>query len=335
MPLPPLDVIGIGNAIVDVIARAEDSFVLAEGLAKGTMTLIDQSQGEALYQRMGSGVEVSGGSAANTMAGFASFGGQGGYIGKVRDDQLGEVFRHDIRAIGVHYDTTPAVEGPSTARCLILVTPDAQRTMATFLGVSVELGPQDLDAAAIGSAQITYLEGYLFDKPRAKEAFVEAARVAHGKGRKVALTLSDPFCVNRHKAEFKALVADHVDILFANEAELLALTDAGDFDEAVATVRTHCEVAAVTRGAKGSAVIADGKVLAVPAEPIDTLVDTTGAGDLYAAGFLFGYTHGQDLHGCGALGSLAAAEIISHIGARPEKSLKELARARFPALATL
>lgn len=329
MPAPSLDVIGIGNAIVDVIVRTEDAFIASQGIAKGSMTLVDQERGEKIYGSLGAGVEISGGSAANTMAGIASFGGKGAYIGRVRDDQLGEVFRHDIRAAGVVFEAKSATSGASTARSLIMVSPDAQRTMATFLGACAEFGPEDLDHALISSAKIAYLEGYLFDRPSAKQAFVDAAKTAHDAGAKVSLSLSDSFCVERHKAEFRALVADHIDILFANEAEFLALCGAQSFHEAVATVYGTCDIAAVTRGAKGSVVIAQGKIIEIPAEPVDQLVDTTGAGDLYAAGFLYGYTQGFDLSLCGAYGSLAAAEIISHIGARPAVSLKTLAAKRF------
>jgi sugar/nucleoside kinase (ribokinase family) len=329
MPAPSLDVIGIGNAIVDVIVRTEDAFIASHGLAKGAMILVDQAQGEKIYASLGVGVEMSGGSAANTMAGIASFGGKGGYIGRVRDDQLGEVFRHDIRAAGVTFESKSAKMGASTARCLVMVSPDAQRTMATFLGACAEFGPEDLDHALIASAKVAYLEGYLFDRPSAKRAFVEAAKVAHEAGAKVSLTLSDSFCVERHKPEFRALVADHIDILLANEAEILALTEAATFEEAVATARGACEIAAVTRGAKGSVVITQDGIIEIPVQPVDQLVDTTGAGDLYAAGFLYGYTQGFDLARCGAHGSLAAAEIISHIGARPAVSLKSLAAQLF------
>jgi sugar/nucleoside kinase (ribokinase family) len=332
MAAKPLDLVGIGNAIVDVIARADDRFLTSEGLAKGAMTLIDEARGEALYARMGAGTESSGGSAANTIAGFASFGGKAGFIGKVRADQLGQVFRHDIESLGVAYRTPAAVDGPSTARCLIMVTPDAQRTMATYLGISTALGPEDLDRAAIADAAIVYLEGYLWDPPQAKAAFVEAAKLAHDSGGQVALSLSDVFCIERHRADFRSLVEGHVDILFANEAELMALTQLASFDEAVAAIRGKCKVAAVTRSEHGSVVLAGSAMVKVAAEPVDKVVDTTGAGDLYAAGFLFGLTRGLDLEGCGRLGSLAAAEVIAHVGARPQISLKALAAARYPSL---
>lgn len=320
-----LDVVGIGNAIVDVIAHAAEAFIADEALQKGAMTLIDARRAEALYRRMGPAIESSGGSAGNTMAGIASLGGKGGYIGKVRDDILGEVFRHDITAIGVGFETPPAATGPGTARCLILVTPDGQRTMATYLGACVELGPEDIDPQLIAAAQVTYLEGYLFDQPRAQQAFREAAGIAHGAGRQVALTLSDPFCVGRHRAAFRELVQGEIDILFANEAEICSLYETKDFGEAAAAVRGHVRVAALTRSAQGSLVLADGMAHRVEAAPVAHVVDTTGAGDLYAAGFLYGLTRGLPLPTCGALGSLCAAEIISHVGARPETPLRGLA----------
>ncbi len=320
----PLDVVGVGNAIVDVLTQADDAELESLGLAKGAMTLIDADRADELYGRMGSGIEVSGGSAANTLAGIASLGGSGAYIGKVRDDQLGEVFSHDIRAAGVDYRSRPVSSGPPTARCLIFVTPDAQRTMQTFLGVSVELGPDDIDPEAIGRAAITYLEGYLFDKDEAKEAFVKAAEIAHAAGRKVALSLSDPFCVDRHRDSFKHLVSGHIDILFANEDEIKSLYEVDDFDTAVAEVRGHCEIAALTRGAAGSMLITAEEEVIIPAAPVEHVIDTTGAGDLFAAGVLFGLTQGFELQTCGHIGSVAAAEVISHYGARPEIKLAEL-----------
>jgi sugar/nucleoside kinase (ribokinase family) len=321
-----LDVVGIGNAIVDVIAHAGEAFIAAEGFDKGAMTLIDAARAEASYRRMGPAIESSGGSAGNTMAGIASLGGTGGYIGKVRDDLLGEVFRHDITAIGVRFKIPPATSGPGTARCLILVTPDGQRTMATYLGACVNLGPEDIDQELVASAQVTYLEGYLFDPPRAQEAFRAAAAAAHRAGRRVALSLSDPFCVDRHRAAFRDLVRGEVDILFANEAEICSLYETHDFADAAAAVRGHVAVAALTRSAQGSLVLAGEAEYAVKAAPVAHVVDTTGAGDLYAAGFLYGLTKGLALPTCGALGSLCAAEIISHVGARPEVELRDLAR---------
>ena len=319
-----IDVVGIGNAIVDVIAHAEDAFLAQEVLVKGTMTLIDAPRAEALYRMMGPAIEASGGSAGNTMAGIASLGGEGAYIGKVRDDFLGQVFRHDITAIGVRFDTEAATSGPGTARCLILVTPDGQRTMNTHLGACVELGPADIDPDTIAAAQITYLEGYLFDPPLAQEAFRKAAAIAHAAGRQVALSLSDPFCVGRHRAAFRELVDGHVDILFANEAEICSLYETDDFGAAAAAVRGHVAIAALTRSAAGSLILAAGAEHPVAAAPVARVVDTTGAGDLYASGFLYGLTRGFPLPTCGEVGSLCAAEIISHVGARPELDLAQL-----------
>ena len=325
MANPSLDVVGIGNAIVDVIAQAEEGLLRRLDLVKGTMALIDARRADELYAKLGPAVEMSGGSAGNTMAGIASLGGKGAYVGKVRNDQLGKVFRHDIRAIGVAFDTPALDVGPSTARCLILVTPDAQRTMNTYLGACVELGPEDIAAETIGAAQVTYLEGYLFDPPRAKQAFRKAASLAHAAGRKVSLSLSDPFCVDRHRNEFRELVHEHVDILFANESEICSLYEVENFDDAVRTVGGHCEIAALTRSERGSVIITRDGTIEVGAAKVAHLVDTTGAGDLYASGFLFGLTHGRELAVCGRLGSLCAAEAISHYGARPETSLKALA----------
>ncbi len=324
MAAATIDVAGIGNAIVDVISHADEAFLDAEGFAKGAMTLIDDARADALYSRMGPGIESSGGSAGNTMAGIASLGGVGAYIGKVRDDLLGDVFRHDITAMGVMFQTAPASTGPGTARCLILVTPDGQRTMGTYLGACVDLGPEDIDPTIVGAAQITYLEGYLFDPPRAMEAFRKAARVAHAAGRQVALSLSDPFCVGRHRNDFLSLVSGEIDILFANEAEICSLYETADFDTAAAAVRDHVKIAALTRSAEGSVILAGGAVHKIPAAPVARVVDTTGAGDLYAAGVLFGLTQGLPLPTCGAIGSLCAAEIISHVGARPEAALDKL-----------
>jgi sugar/nucleoside kinase (ribokinase family) len=326
MATATLDVVGIGNAIVDVLVQADDAFLSTHGLAKGTMTLIDAARADALYAVMGPGVEESGGSAGNTMAGIASLGGAGAYIGKVRNDQLGEVFRHDITAIGVRFATAPARSGPPTARSFIIVTPDAQRTMNTYLGACVDLGPEDIDHEIIDAAQVTYLEGYLFDPPRAKEAFRKAAQRAHSAGRRVSLSLSDPFCVGRHRAEFRDLVTHHVDILFANEAEICSLYETDDFDAAAREVRRHCDVAALTRSEKGSVVVTRDHTHMIDAARVARVVDTTGAGDLYASGFLYGLTHGRDLATCGKLGSLCAAEAISHFGARPAEKLAALAR---------
>lgn len=320
-----LDVIGIGNALVDVISHEDDGFVDRLGVPKGAMTLIDEQRATEIYDSMGAAIEISGGSAANTIVGVAALGGVSRYIGKVRNDQLGAVFAHDIRATGVHYDVAAATSGPSTGCCLVVVTPDAQRTMNTYLGASVHLDPGDIDAAAIRSAKVLYLEGYLFDPPEAQEAFRLAAGHANDAGRAVALTLSDGFCVDRHRAAFLEMVEHHVDILFANEDEILSLYQTDSFDEAAQRVRRHGAIAALTRSEKGSVIVTEDDLIEVAAQPIDELVDTTGAGDLYAAGFLFGYSRGLDLAVCGELGSMAAAEIISHVGARPQADLAELA----------
>ena len=320
-----LDVVGIGNALVDVLSHESDAFLAKHALVKGTMHLVDEARAHALYDAMGPAVEISGGSAANTIVGVASFGGEAHYVGKVRDDQLGDVFSHDLRATGVAYTTAPATSGPPTGRCLILVTPDAQRTMNTFLGASVHLGPQDIDRDLIARGRILYLEGYLFDPPAAQEAFRAAARLAHAAGRRVALTLSDPFCVDRHREAFLDLVEHHVDLLFANEVEICALYGAKDFDAALQQVRGHCEIAALTRSERGSVVVGGREVHVVDAHPVPRVVDTTGAGDLYAAGFMVGLCRGRDLAACGQLGAIAAAEVISHVGARPLTALATLA----------
>jgi sugar/nucleoside kinase (ribokinase family) len=319
-----LDVLGIGNAIVDVIAHAEEDFLEREALVKGTMTLIDAARAEALYQMMGPAIEASGGSASNTMAGIASLGGNGAYIGKVRDDFLGQVFRHDITAIGVRYETPAVTSGPGTARCLILVTPDGQRTMNTYLGACVDLGPDDIDAEIVAAAEVTYLEGFLFDPAQAQNAFRKAAAIAHAAGHRVALSLSDPFCVGRHRDDFRDLVDGHVDILFANEAEICSLYETDDFAAAAAAVRGQVSIAALTRSAAGSVILTSDAEHHVAAAPVAHVVDTTGAGDLYASGFLYGLTHGLPLPICGEIGSLCAAEIISHFGGRPEVKLSEL-----------
>ena len=317
-------VLGIGNAIVDVLTHTDDAFLARYGLAKGSMTLIDASRAVELYGLMESTIECSGGSAANTMAGLASMGGKGAYVGKVRNDVLGEVFAKDIRATGVAYATEPSTSGPTTARCMIFVTPDAQRTMQTYLGASATLAPEDIDPEEVGKAGITFLEGYLWDPEPAKKAFLKAAEIAHQAGGRVALTLSDPFCVDRHREEFRDLVQNHVDILFANEDEIVSLYRTDDLDAAVGHLRGQCEIAAITRGADGSIILSGEETLSVAAQPVDNVVDTTGAGDLFAAGFLFGLSEGLDLADCGKLGGIAAAEIISHFGARPETSLRDL-----------
>jgi sugar/nucleoside kinase (ribokinase family) len=328
MAAPAFDVVCIGDALVDVIAHVDPEFIEEHRLAKGAMTLIDERRAEALYAAMPPAMEMSGGSAANTAAGLASLGCRVAFIGKVAQDELGGVFRHDLRSIGVTYDVPPASGGAPTGRCLVLVTPDAERTMQTYLGAAVAFGPADVDERLIASSHVTYLEGYLWDPPSAREAFTRAAEIAHRAGRKVALTLSDAFCVERHRAGFLDLVERHVDLLFANEAEITALYQVSAFDDALQRVRHHCEVAALTRGPKGSIVLSGDEVHVVDAERIGPVVDVTGAGDLYAAGFLYGYTRRLGLAACGRIGSLAAAEVISHPGARPERPLADLVRER-------
>jgi len=322
------DVAAIGNAIVDVIAPCTDEFLEANGLTKGAMMLVDPKASAALYSRMQQAVEASGGSAANTIAGLASFGGKGAFMGKVADDQLGRTFAKDMRAIGAKFDNTPLVGGPATAVSMINVTPDAQRTMCTFLGASVEFTDGDVDTATVESAKIVYLEGYLFDAEAARRAFAKAAALAHGAGRKIALTLSDSFVVERHRGGLRGFIENQVDLLFANEAELLALYETSDFDEACEQLLRHCDLAAVTRSEKGSVVLSKGETLHVAAEPLEKIVDTTGAGDQYAAGFLYGLSQGRSLADCGRLASIAAAEVISHYGPRPQVSLKGLAAAK-------
>ena len=323
------DVLGIGNAIVDVLARAEDDFLVRHGMRKGAMTLIDETRATGIYDAMGPAVEISGGSAANTIVGCASLGGRAAFVGKVKDDELGRVFAHDIRAAGVAFDTPPASDGPSTARCYVLVTADGERTMNTYLGAAQDLHPQDIDADAVAGAAITYLEGYLWDPKHAKDAFLKAAAAAHEAKRLVALTLSDAFCVDRWRDEFLGLMrAGTVDLLFANEAELRSLYQTADFDSALAALRREARLAVVTRSEKGCVVVSRDQVLAVPACRVEHVVDTTGAGDLFAAGFLFGLAQGATHERAASLGALAAAEVIQHLGARPQASLKGLAQER-------
>lgn len=319
-----LDVVAIGNALVDVLAHSDDEFLAGRGIEKGSMSLINAEQAETLYGQMGPGVECSGGSAANTIAGIASLGGKAGFIGKVAGDQLGKIFKHDITALGVEFNTEPTHDTNPTGRCLVFVTPDAQRTMQTFLGSAGEVGPADVDAELIQRAQVTYFEGYLWDAPPAKQAYIKAAEIAHAANKKVSLTLSDKFCVDRHRAEFLDLVHGHIDILFANEQEICALYEVATFDEAVEAVRGKCDVAVLTRSEKGAVVVTPDETISVSAQPIEKVEDTTGAGDLFAAGFLYGYTHGKSLAESGKIASICAAEIISHVGARPEANLSEL-----------
>lgn len=322
-----LDVVGIGNAMVDVISTEDHDFIDSHGLVKGAMTLIDAERAEYLYAAMAPAIETSGGSAANTVAGVASFGGQVGYIGKVRDDQLGEVFAHDIAALGVRFDVAPANDGPPTARCLIIVTPDAARTMNTYLGASTELHPDDIDPNMVGAAQVLYCEGYIWDVEITKEAIRKAISLCSAAGGTVSFTLSDSFCVERHHQEWLDLVDGPIDLLFGNEDEICALYETGDdFEAAVAAVQGRCAVAALTRGDRGSVLVTPAEIIEVPPAPTTQVKDTTGAGDLYASGFLYGWTQGLDLAQCGWLGSLAATETISQFGARPPGSLADLAQ---------
>jgi sugar/nucleoside kinase (ribokinase family) len=318
-----LDVVGIGNALVDVISHETDEFIAAHGLVKSAMTLIETDRAEELYAAMGVAIEMSGGSVANTAAGVASFGGRTAYLGRVYDDQLGAVFAHDMKAQGVHFANPPVHDGPPTGRSLIVVTPDAHRTMNTYLGASAFFCPDDVDADIIRSAQVTILEGYLFDRPESQDAYWTASKYASDAGRKVALTLSDLFCVERHRDGFLPLVRERVDILFANEAEACALWGCDEVGAAVERARAEVAVACITLSEKGSVVVAGAETYEIPAHQV-TVVDTTGAGDLYASGFLYGFTNGMSLPRCGELGSLAAAEVISHLGARPEVSLATL-----------
>jgi sugar/nucleoside kinase (ribokinase family) len=324
-----VDVVAIGNALVDVLADADDAFLAEHGMVKGAMALVDTELAERIYGAMGPGVEISGGSAANTVAGVASLGSRAAYIGRVRDDQLGAVYTHDLRAAGVRFDPLPAVDGLPTGRSLILVTPDAERTMNTCLGASAELTADDVDPDLVRAAGCTYLEGYLWDSPAAQDAFRFAAEVAHAADRRVALTLSDGFVVDRHRETFLDLIAGSIDVLFANATEICMLYEVDDFDEAVALVRNHCEVTAVTHGASGSVLLRGDELVRIPVEPVPggSVVDTTGAGDLYAAGVLHGLATGCDLGTCGRLGGLAAAEVISHLGARPQTSLAAMVAA--------
>jgi len=322
------DVIGIGNAIVDIIGRCDEAYLATIGATKGGMRLIGADEISKIYTTMGPAVEISGGSAANTIAGVSSFGGKAAFIGTVADDEFGKIFAHDIHSIGVAFGVPAIANGLPTSRSLILVTPDGERTMNTFLGISTNLHESQLDLELIRDSAILYLEGYLFDQPQAKQSFRKALQTAKEAGRKVALTLSDGFCVDRHRAEFIELIRSGIDILFANESEIKSLYQTESFDLAAKNASNDAKIAVLTRSAKGSVILADGASIEIRPEPISELVDTTGAGDLYAAGFLFGYSKGYDLEICGRLASLAAAEIIGHIGARPETVLKELAHQR-------
>jgi sugar/nucleoside kinase (ribokinase family) len=321
------DVLGIGNAIFDILVQADESFLSRHGMTKGGMALIDEARALSIYRDMGPAIEMSGGSAANTIVGVASLGARAAYVGKVRDDQIGRLYTHDIRAAQVAFETKPASDGPATGCSYILVTPDGERTMNTYLGAAQELMPDDIDAAQVAASAIVYLEGYLWDPKNAKQAFVRASTIAHDAGRQVALTLSDSFCVDRYRGEFLDLMRNGtVDLVFANEAELHSLYQTSDFDTALKQFRSDTKLGVVTRSEKGCVVASKEGITAVPAFPIDKMVDTTGAGDLFAAGFLFGLVRGAGHENAGRLGALAAAEIIQHIGARPQTSLKELAR---------
>ena len=324
---PQIDVLCIGNAIVDVIARVEDSFVLRHGLVKGSMNLIDEERAETLYQDMGLAVEVSGGSAGNTAAGVASFGGKAAYFGKIKADQLGDIYRHDMRSLGVTFESLSARSGPATARSFILVTPDGERTMNTYLGACVNLTTEDIDAGIVAEAKVTYMEGYLWDRPEAKEAFKHAAAVARRAGRMTSITLSDSFCVERHRDSFLDLIRTDIDIVFANESEIKSLYQTQNFDGAMQAIRKDCPIAVLTRSAAGCVVVRGNETHAVPAYPVNHVVDVTGAGDLFASGFLFAFTRGMKLPHCAQIGALAAAEVISHVGARPEINLKAHAKA--------
>ena len=321
------DVLGIGNAIFDVLVKTDDAFLLAHGMTKGSMMLIDEARAAAIYRDMGPATEMSGGAAANTIVGLASLGARAAYIGKVKDDQIGRMYTHDIRAAGVTFKTKPASGGPATGCSYILITGDGERTMNTYLGAAQDLKLADVDPAAIAAAKIVYLEGYLWDPKDAKDAFVKASRIAHQAGRQVALTLSDAFCVDRYRGEFIELMkSGMIDVIFANESELHSLYQTSDFDTALNLLRSDVELGVVTRSEKGCVVASRASVVPVPAFPIATIVDTTGAGDLFAAGFLFGLVRNAGYENAGKLGALAAAEVIQHIGARPQISLKELAR---------
>ena len=321
------DVLTIGNAIVDIISQCEDSFLESHGILKGAMNLVDADRAQMLYAKMGPALEASGGSAGNTAAGVANLGGKAAYFGKVAKDQLGDIFAHDIRAQGVHFETAALPAPPPTARSMIFVTPDGERSMNTYLGACVELGPEDVAADVVAASKVTYFEGYLWDPPRAKDAIRDCARIAHENGREVSMTLSDSFCVNRYRAEFLELMrSGTVDIVFANRAEVLALYETEDFEAALTAISKDCKLAAVTMSEHGSVILQGDKRVEVAAIAVDQIIDTTGAGDLYAAGFLYGYTAGLDLDACGKLGSLAAGIVIQQIGPRPRLSLKEAAR---------
>jgi len=316
------DVLGIGNAIVDILVHVEDDFLSAREIPKGSMQLVDEATSEKLYANLGQAIECSGGSAANTIAGLASMGCNTAYIGKTKNDQLGHVFDHDIKSLGIEFTTEKDGSGAATAHCLVMVSPDAERTMCTYLGACVNLMEKDIDEAQVAGATVTYMEGYLWDPEQAKAAFRKAMKLAHKAGRKTSLSLSDSFCVDRHKQEFLHLAEHEIDILFANEEELLMLYDTRNLNEAIKAVQQHCEVTAITRGAKGCTIVSRHDIIDINGRPISNLVDTTGAGDLFAAGFLNGYTKNLDLATCGRMGNLVASEVITHMGARPDVNLE-------------
>lgn len=326
--LPNYGLITIGNALVDLLAHTSEEYIAeqdsAHGMKKSSMNLIDENRALTLYTEMNEPVKMSGGSAGNTMACFASLGGKGSYIGKVANDGLGQIFAESLQSIGVHYSTMPLEDSVPTGRCMILVTPDGERTMNTFLGAAIELTPDDIHKEIIADAKVVYLEGYLYDPPQAMEAFIKAARLAHEAGRQVSLTLSDSFCVDRHREAFKELVQNHIDILFANEDELISLYQTENLDDALKRVEKECAISAITRSEKGSIIINSGRTYKIDAEPVEKVIDSTGAGDAYAAGFLYGYTEGLSMEECGRIASIAAAEVISHMGPRPEVTLSEL-----------
>lgn len=320
------DVLTVGNAIVDIISRCDDKFLNDNGITKGAMNLIDAERAELLYSLMGPALEASGGSAGNTAAGIANFGGKAAYFGKVAEDQLGEIFQHDIRAQGVYFETKPEGTFPPTARSMIFVTEDGERSMNTYLGACVELGPQDVENDIVAESKVTYFEGYLWDPPRAKDAIRDCARIAHENGREVSMTLSDSFCVGRYREEFLDLMrSGTVDIVFANKQEALSLYETDDFDLALSKIAADCKIAAVTTSEEGAVIVRGDERIKVDAYAVHDVVDTTGAGDLFASGFLFGYTNDRSLEDCGKLGCLAAATVIQQIGPRPMSSLKTAA----------
>ncbi len=329
MSEPSINLVCVGNALVDVLTHCSEEFIKEQeknGVIKGSMMLIDKDRAEELYSAMPKTIEISGGSAANTITAFASFGGKGAYIGKVAKDELGEVFINDMKSMGVTYNTQPLIIGETTGRCLIMVTPDAQRTMNTYLGAATELHPADIDADLITSAKVTYLEGYLFDPPHAKEAFFKAGEICESAGHRLALSLSDPFCVNRHREDFHKLIDKHVNLLFGNEEEIISLCEKDTLEEAIEIIKGKCEIIAITRSEKGSIILKGDEIIKIDAIKPKKLVDTTGAGDAYAAGFLYGFTEGKSLEESGKLASIAASEIISHMGPKPETNLAEFAK---------